>query len=364
MKVPLLDLKAQYAGIRDKVRPAVDAVLESQYFILGPQVEAFEKELATYVGAKHAIGCASGTDAILLALMALGVGPGDEVVTTPFTFFATAGCIARLGAKPVFVDIEPDTFNLNPAQLAGAITERTKAIMPVHLFGQCADMDPILAAAGGIPVVEDSAQALSAEYKGRKAGTLGRIACFSFFPSKNLGAFGDGGAVTTDDPALAEKIALLRVHGARQRYFHDEVGLNSRLDALQAAVLRVKLPCLDAWSSQRGANARRYDELLAGANVVLPAAKPYARHVYNQYTIRAADRDGLQKHLTAREIGNAIYYPVPLHLQKCFAPLGYGPGSLPEAERAAREVISIPIYPELTDQMARYVADSIREFTG
>ncbi|MBM4031789.1 MAG: DegT/DnrJ/EryC1/StrS family aminotransferase [Planctomycetes bacterium] len=364
MKVPLLDLKAQYATIRDKVRPAVDAVLESQCFILGPEVEAFEKELAAYVGARHAVACASGTDALLLALMALGVGPGDEVVTTPFTFFATAGCIARLGARPVFVDIEPDTFNINPALVGKAITKRTKAIIPVHLFGQCADMDPILAAAGGIPIIEDAAQSLSAEYRGRKSGVLGRVACFSFFPSKNLGGFGDGGAVTTDDAALAERLACLRVHGAKQKYYHDEVGLNSRLDALQAAVLRVKLPYLDAWSAQRALNARRYDELLAGAKVVTPVAKPYGRHVFNQYTIRAANRDGLQKHLGAREIGNAIYYPVPLHLQKCFAALGYAPGSLPEAERAAREVLSIPIYPELSEPMARHVAASIREFTG
>jgi len=364
MKVPLLDLKAQYAGIRDRVRPVVDAVMESQYFILGPEVEAFEKELAAYTGARHAIACASGTDAILLALMALGVGPGDEVITTPFTFFATAGCVSRVGATPVFVDIEPDTFNIAPTLIRKAITPRTKAILPVHLFGQCADMDPILAAAGDIPVIEDAAQALSAEYKGKKAGTLGRVACFSFFPSKNLGAFGDGGALTTNDPALAEKLTCLRTHGARQKYYHDEIGINSRLDALQAAVLRVKLPYLDTWSDQRAANARRYDELLAGANVVTPVAKPYARHVFNQYTIRAANRDGLQKHLAAHDIGNAIYYPVPLHLQRCYAALGYREGSLPEAERAAREVLSIPIYPELSDQMARYVAATIREFTG
>ncbi|HPD15776.1 MAG TPA: DegT/DnrJ/EryC1/StrS family aminotransferase [Planctomycetota bacterium] len=364
MKVPLLDLKAQYATIRDRVRPVVDAVMDSQYFILGPEVEAFEKELAAYVGAKHAVGCASGTDAILLALMALGVGPGDEVVTTPFTFFATAGCVSRVGATPVFVDIEPDTFNINPALVRKAITRRTKAILPVHLFGQCADMDPILDAAGDIPVIEDAAQSLSAEYKGRRSGVLGRVACFSFFPSKNLGGFGDGGAVTTNDSDLAARIATLRVHGGKQRYYHDEVGINSRLDALQAAVLRVKLPYLDAWSDQRAANARRYDEMLAGAKVVTPAAKAYGRHVFNQYTLRAADRDGLQKHLNAREIGNAIYYPVPLHLQKCYAGLGYAAGSFPEAERASREVLSIPVYPELTDQMARHVAASIREFTG
>jgi len=364
MKVPLLDLKAQYATIRDRIRPVVDAVMESQYFILGPEVEAFERELAACVGAKHAVGCASGTDAILLSLMALGVGPGDEVITTPFTFFATGGCISRVGATPIFVDIEPDTFNLDPALVRKAITQKTKAILPVHLFGQCADMDPILAAAGDIPVIEDAAQALSAEYKGRKAGVLGRVACFSFFPSKNLGCFGDGGAVATDEKDLADKVAMLRVHGGRQKYYHDVVGINSRLDALQAAVLRAKLPCLDGWSGQRAANARRYGEMLAGAKAVLPVAKPYARHVFNQYTIRVQNRDGLQKHLGAREIGNAIYYPVPLHLQKCYAGLGCREGSLPESERAAREVISIPVYPELTGPMARYVADAIREFTG
>jgi len=364
MKVPLLDLKAQYAQIRDQVRPAVDAVMESQYFILGPEVKAFEAELAAYVGARHAIGCASGTDAILLALMALGVGPGDEVITTPFTFFATGGCISRVGATPVFVDIEADTFNIDPAAVGKAVTGKTKAILPVHLFGQCADVDPLLEAADGIPVIEDAAQALSAEYQGKKAGTLATIACFSFFPSKNLGGFGDGGIVTTDDDALADSVRMLRVHGAKEKYYHDVIGVNSRLDALQAAILRVKLPCLDAWSDARGANARRYDELFAGSRVVAPVAKPYARHVYNQYTIRVPDRDGLMARLKEREIGCAIYYPVPLHLQNCYAHLGYQEGSLPAAEQAAREVVSIPVYPELTDEMIAYVADTILEFTG
>ena len=364
MKVPLLDLKAQYATIRDQVRPVVDAVLESQYFILGPEVEAFEKEVAAYVGAKHAIACASGTDAILLALMALGVGPGDEVITTPFTFFATGGCISRVGAKPVYVDIEEDTFNIDPAAVRQAITRKTKAIVPVHLFGQCADMDPILQAAGGIPVIEDAAQALSAEYKGKKAGVLGTVACFSFFPSKNLGGFGDGGLLTAQDDALAEKLRLLRVHGASKKYYHKMIGINSRLDALQAAILRVKLPCLDAWSGRRAANARRYNELFAGSQVTTPVAKPYARHVFNQYTIRAANRDGLEAHLKTREVGCAIYYPVPLHRQECYASLGYKAGSLPHAERASKEVISLPVYPEMTDEMLRYVAASVREFTG
>jgi dTDP-4-amino-4,6-dideoxygalactose transaminase len=364
MKVPLLDLKAQYAQIRDEVRRVVDEVMDSQYFILGPQVQAFEGEIAAYVGAEHAIGCASGTDAILLALMALGLGPGDEVITTPFTFFATGGCISRLCAKPVYVDIEEDTFNIDPAQIRAAITEKTKAIIPVHLFGQCADMDAIAGVAGEVPVIEDAAQALSAEYKGKKSGTLGTVACFSFFPSKNLGGFGDGGIVTTDDEALGEKVRMLRVHGAKQKYYHDMIGLNSRLDALQAAILRVKLPYLDGWSDGRAANARRYAQLFEGSNVVTPVAKPYARHVYNQYTIRVQDRDGLQARLKERDIGCAIYYPVPLHLQQCYADLGYKEGDLPVAEKAAKEVISIPVYPELTDDMMQYVADTIREFTG
>ena len=364
MKVPLLDLKAQYAAIRDQVRPVIDEVCDSQYFILGPQVEAFEQELAAYVGARHAIGCASGTDAILLALMALGVGPGDEVITTPFTFFATGGCISRLGAKPVFVDIDPATFNIAPAAIAPAVTPRTKAIIPVHLFGQCADMDPILEAAGNVPVVEDAAQALSAGYKGKKAGILGAIACFSFFPSKNLGAFGDGGIVTTNDDELAQTVRLLRTHGAERKYYHKMIGLNSRLDALQAAILRVKLPCLDAWSDARAANAARYGKLFEGSNVRTPVARPECRHVFNQYTIRVPNRDGVMAHLKANDIGCAVYYPLPLHRQDCYASLGYAEGSLPAAEAASAEVLSIPVYPELTDDMAAFVAQSVRQVTG
>ena len=364
MKVPLLDLKAQYAPIRDAVRAAIDEVCDSQYFILGPQVQAFEQEIAAYVGARHAVGCASGTDAILLSLMALGAGPGDEVVTTPFTFFATAGCISRAGATPVFVDIQPETFNIDPAAVARAITPRTKAIVPVHLFGQCADMDEIRAAAGHVPVIEDAAQALSAAYKGRRAGILGTLACFSFFPSKNLGGFGDGGIVTTDDEGLAARLRLLRVHGAHEKYYHDVIGLNSRLDALQAAVLRVKLPHLDSWSAGRAANAARYDRLFAGTNAVTPTARSDRRHVFNQYTLRVPKRDEVMAHLKANGVGCAIYYPVPLHLQKCYAGLGYTEGLLPEAERAAAEVLSIPVYPELTDDMAAYVAQKVRDVTG
>ncbi|MFW6164171.1 MAG: DegT/DnrJ/EryC1/StrS family aminotransferase [Planctomycetota bacterium] len=364
MKVPLLDLKAQYAGIREEVRAAVDRVMDSQYFILGPEVQALEEEVAAYAGAGHAVGCASGTDALLLALMALNVGSGDEVITTPFSFFATAGSIWRTGATPVFVDIEPETFNIDPEGVRGAITEKTKAIMPVHLFGQCAEMDPILEAAGDIPVVEDAAQALSAEYKGTKAGALGTIGCFSFFPSKNLGGFGDGGMCTTDDDVLAERLRRLRVHGAERKYYHKEIGFNSRLDALQAAILRVKLPHLDAWSDARAAHAARYDELLADANVVTPVARPHCRHVYNQYTLRAPDRDAVVAGLKERGIGCSIYYPVPLHLQDCFAGLGYSEGDLPVSEKAAAEVLSIPVYPELTAEMQQYVADTVRELTA
>jgi dTDP-4-amino-4,6-dideoxygalactose transaminase len=364
MKVPLLDLKAQYAQIRDQVRPVIDEVCDSQYFILGPQVEAFESEIADYVGAEHAIGCASGTDALLLALMALDVGPGDEVMTTPFSFFATGGSISRVGATPVFVDIDPETYNIAPEAVGPVITEKTKAIIPVHLFGQCADMDPLLAAAGEVPVIEDAAQALSAEYKGTKAGALGTLACFSFFPSKNLGAFGDAGMVTTNDATLAERVRRLRVHGARERYYHDEIGLNSRLDALQAAILRVKLPHLDGWSDARAANAERYSRLFDGSSVVTPVARADCRHVYNQYTIRVPNRDDVVAHLKANDVGCSIYYPVPLHLQQCYADLGYSEGDLPQAERAAGEVLSIPVYPELTDEMAGYVVEKVKEAVG
>jgi len=364
MKVPLLDLKAQYAPLRDEVRQAVGAVMDAQYFILGPEVAALEEEVAAYVGTPHAIGCASGTDALLLSLMALGVGSGDEVITTPFTFFATAGSISRCGATPVFVDIEEDTFNIDPAAVASAITDKTKAIMPVQLFGQSADMDAIQAVAGDIPVVEDAAQALSAEYKGKKVGSVGTLGCFSFFPSKNLGGFGDGGMITTDDEALATKLRSLRVHGAEERYFHRTVGFNSRLDALQATVLRVKLPHLDAWSDARAANAARYEALLDGAAVVTPVAKDCARHVYNQYTIRAQDRDGLLAHLKEQEIGCGVYYPLCLHRQDCFAHLGGKAGDMPVAEKASREVLSIPVYPELTEEMVEFVAATIRDFAG
>ena len=364
MNVPLLDLKAQYGAIREDVRRAVDGVMDSQYFILGPEVAALEEEVAAYVGAPHAIGCASGTDALLLALMALDVGPGDEVITSPFTFFATAGSIWRLGATPVFVDIEAETFNIDPEAVGAATTDKTKAVIPIHLFGQCAEMGPLLDAAGDIPVIEDAAQALSAAYRGTRAGAIGTIGCFSFFPSKNLGGFGDGGMLTTGDDTLAERLRRLRVHGAEKKYYHGEVGLNSRLDALQAAVLRVKLPHLDGWSDARAANAARYGELLAGASVTTPVARDHCRHVYNQYTLRVPNRDAVMAGLKDRGIGCAIYYPVPLHLQQCFAALGYREGDLPVSERAAAEVLSIPVYPDLTGEMQQYVADAVRELTA
>jgi dTDP-4-amino-4,6-dideoxygalactose transaminase len=363
--VPLLDLKAQYAGIREEVRAAVDAVMESQYFILGPEVEALEKEVAAYSGCQSGIGVSSGTDALLLALMALDLRPGDEVITTPFTFFATAGCVHRLGAKPVFVDIEPAGFNLDPAKIEAAITPRTRAIIPVHLFGQCAEMDPLMEIARRrkLPVIEDAAQAIGAEYRGRRAGSLGTVGCFSFFPSKNLGGFGDGGMITTSDPALAERMRMLRNHGAQPKYYHKLVGGNFRLDAIQAAVLRVKLKRLDQWSAARQQNAARYRRLFAElkleGQVVCPPELPARRHIYNQFSIRLQRRDAVRDRLAARKVGVEIYYPVPLHRQECFAALGYQPGSLPESERAAAEVLALPIYPELTAEMQRYVAESV-----
>ncbi|MEN6560335.1 MAG: DegT/DnrJ/EryC1/StrS family aminotransferase [Acidobacteriota bacterium] len=375
MNVPLLDLKAQYARIREEVRPALDRVIESQLFILGPEVEALEREIAAYSGVRHAVGVSSGTDGLLVALMALGIKPGDEVVTTPFSFFATAGVIARLLAVPVFVDIEPVSFNLDPARLERAITPRTKAILPVHLFGQCADMDRILAIARerGIPVVEDACQSIGAEYKGRKAGSLGDLGVFSFFPSKNLGGFGDGGMVVTNDAALNEKLLLLRQHGSAKTYHHKLVGGNFRLDAIQAAVLRVKLKHLDEWSTARRANATFYSKrftesgLRDGAGLRVPLSirersGDAHHHIYNQYTLRVRERDRLREFLKAAGVGTAIYYPVPLHLQECFAGLGNKAGDFPEAEKAAAEALSIPVYPELTEGQRDHVVRKVEEF--
>lgn len=368
MAVPLLELKAQYESIRAEVEAAVLDVLASQHFILGPVVERFEAEVAAYCGVPFALGVSSGTDALLLALMALGIGPGDEVITSPFSFFATAGCVHRVGARPVFADIDPGTFNLDPAAVEAALTPRTKAILPVHLFGQCADMDPILEIAQrrGLAVIEDAAQAIGSEYRGRRAGSMGDVGCFSFFPSKNLGGAGDGGLVTARDPELAERMRRLRNHGAKPKYFHGLVGGNFRLDAIQAAVLSVKLPHLDAWTAGRQRNAAAYRELLAGeaaaGRVILPVEAPGRRHIWNQFTIRVPGegrRDALMKHLHDRDIGTEVYYPRPLHMQECFAYLGCREGENPEAERASAEVLSIPIHPELAVAQIEEVAEAI-----
>jgi dTDP-4-amino-4,6-dideoxygalactose transaminase len=371
--VPQLDLKAQYATLRGEMARALEAVLEAQAFVLGPTVERFEAEMSGYLDGSQAIGCASGTDALILSLAALDVGPGDQVVTSPFTFFATASCAYKVGARPVFVDVEPGTLQIDPNKVEAAIGPRTRALLPVHLFGQCCDMDALLAMAERhrLPVVEDACQALGARHLGkdgrsRPAGTLGRTGTYSFFPSKNLGGYGDGGLVATGDLALAARLRKLRVHGAETRYHHLEVGWNSRLDALQAAVLSVKLKHLDAWSKARADNADRYDRLLAEAGLVaagkaVPLQRaPYSTHIFHQYTVRVKDRDAVAEHLRTRGIGHAIYYPVPLHLQECFRDLGYRAGALPVAEQAAREVLSLPMYPELTAaQQERVVAELV-----
>ncbi|MFH0909268.1 MAG: DegT/DnrJ/EryC1/StrS family aminotransferase [bacterium] len=363
MNVPLLDLKAQYRSIKAEIDAAVGAVFESQYFILGPTVQACERDVAAYCGCAHAVGVSSGTDALLICLMAEGIGAGDEVITTPYSFFATAGSIARLGAKPVFVDIDPITFNINPALIEAAVTPRTKAIMPVHLFGQVADMDPIMqiARSRNLVVIEDACQAIGAEYKRRRAGSIGHYGCFSFFPSKNLGGAGDGGMVTTNDPARAEKLVWLRNHGMNPKYYHKMLGGNFRLDALQAAVVHVKLKHLDRWTEGRQANAARYDSLLADTSVQLPAVV-MNRHIFNQYCIRTARRDELLKHLQQNGVGCEVYYPVPLHLQECFAPVGSRPSTFPESEKAAGESLALPIFPELSTDQAAFVAETIRGF--
>jgi dTDP-4-amino-4,6-dideoxygalactose transaminase len=368
MLMPFLDLKAQFAGIRREVLDAVTRTLETQQFILGPEVTAFETEISTLTGCTYSIACASGSDALILALLALEIGPGDEVITTPFTFFASAGSIARVGAKPVFVDIDPQTFNISPPAIKSAITPRTRAIMPIHLFGLSADMNPILelASAQCIPVIEDAAQAIGARYAGRPVGSLGLMGCFSFFPSKNLGAAGDGGIVTTNDVALADRLRLLHVHGARDKYVYEFLGMNSRLDALQAAILRVKLKHLDDWAAARQRNADRYRQLFREfhleSKISLPVAPPRFVHVYNQFTIRSSDRDNLREHLRSSGIPSEIYYPIPLHLQKAFSYLGHKPGDFPASEAASREVLSLPIYPELTEAQQRSVVAAIATF--
>jgi len=367
MAVPMLDLVAQYRTIRQEVRAAVDEVLESQRCVGGPKVVECERAITTYAGCKHGVGASSGTDAILNALMSLGVGRGDEVITTPFTFFATVGCIVRVGAKPVFVDIDPRTYNIYPVGIEAAVTERTKAVISVHLFGQMADMDPIVEVAEkhGLAVIEDAAQAIGAEYKGRRAGSIGTCGCFSFYPSKNLGGIGDGGMIVTDDEALAERCALMRNHGGPGGYRHKFVGGNFRLDAIQAAVILVKLRYLEQWHEARRANAAYYDAKFAGCDaIVTPHVEPHNRMIYNQYVIRikaqrGGDRDAVKVHLDETGIGNAIYYPVPLHLQECLADLGHGEGDFPHAEQAAHEVLALPVYPELTDTQQDEVASAV-----
>ncbi|MCX7817595.1 MAG: DegT/DnrJ/EryC1/StrS family aminotransferase, partial [Kiritimatiellae bacterium] len=366
MNVPLLDLKAQYAAIRSEVEAAMREVVESQVFINGPQVGALEAAVAAYCGVPHAVGVSSGTDALLVAMMAEEIGAGDEVVTTPYSFFATAGSIVRLGAKPVFVDIDPVTFNLRSDLVAGAVTARTRAILPVHLFGQLAEMGPILEVASRhhLVVIEDACQAIGAEHRGRRAGGIGDYGCFSFFPSKNLGGFGDGGMVTARDPAKAECVRLLRMHGMHPKYVHRKVGGNFRLDTLQAAVLLAKLRHLDNWTQARRRNAARYDRMFAEAGLtvrglVRTPVTVTDRHVFNQYVIRAERRDALVEHLRGCGIGCEIYYPIPLHLQECFRGLGYGPGDFPEAERAAKETLALPVYPELTDEQASAVVRAV-----
>ena len=376
--VPLLDLQAQYRSIRDELREAMDRVADSQYFILGPEVEGLEREVAAYSQCQFAVGLSSGTDALLAALMAIDLKPGDEVITTPYTFFATAGAVARLGATPVFVDIDPVSYNIDPNRIADAISSRTRAIIPVHLYGQMAEMDPImeLAAARNLYVIEDAAQAIGAEYKGRRAGSIGHYGCFSFFPSKNLGGFGDGGMITTNDQSLADKIKLLRNHGYRPKYYNAVVGGNFRLDAIQAAVLRVKLKYLDSWTAGRQNNADTYRKFFAASGlpielrlgdsnksgVVLPAELPDRRHIYNQFVIRNRRRNELVAHLKAQKIGTEIYYPVPMHLQECFADLGLKAGDFPESELAANETAALPIYPELTEDQISTVVSAIKGF--
>ena len=365
MRVPLLDLQAQYATIRDEIRPVVERVIESQQFILGPEVEAFEQEVAAYCGAKYAIGVSSGTDALLIALMAAGIGKGDEVITTPYSFIATATSISRVGAIPVFIDIDPNTYTIDPKAIADEITDATKAIMPVHLFGQCAEMKPILdlAKQQNLLVIEDAAQAIGAGQNGVKAGTMGAFGCFSFFPSKNLGGFGDGGLVTTNDDAFAQRVKELRQHGGKDKYRNAMIGINGRLDALQAAVLRVKLTHLDAWSAARREHAEYYTQAFQGMKEVqTPITAPGNTHIYNQYVLRVERRDELQAHLNAHQIGNAIYYPIPIHLQECYDILGYQETDFPAAEQAAAETIALPVYPELTRAQQDDVIETIHAF--
>jgi dTDP-4-amino-4,6-dideoxygalactose transaminase len=386
MKIPLLDLKTQYELIRGDVEAAIRDVMESQQFILGPRVEECERAVAAYCGSRYGVGVSSGTDALLMCLMAEHIGPGDEVITTPYTFFATAGCISRVGATPVFVDIDPVTYNLDPAQIKAKLTERTRAIMPVHLYGQAAEMAPIveLATEQGLVIIEDAAQAIGAEYNGRRVGTLGQYGCFSFFPSKNLAGAGDGGLIVTDDGERRDQLVRLRAHGSKPKYYHGVVGGNFRLDALQAAIVSAKLPYLEAWTEGRRGNAERYGRLFAASGLRITNARTWAsmsdadrvradrpqivlpsvveqRHVFNQYVVRMPGRDEVKKRLQAKGVATEIYYPVPMHLQECFKDLGHKRGDFPQSELAADETLALPIYPELTDEQAAYVVRSITE---
>jgi dTDP-4-amino-4,6-dideoxygalactose transaminase len=375
MRVPLLDLKAQYSTIKREVEAAIAEVMESQHFILGPKVEECEKAVARYSGCAHGIGVSSGSDALLACLMAENIGPGDEVITTPYTFFATVGAIARVGATPVFVDIDPATYNLDVSQLEAKVTPRTRAIIPVHLYGQMAEIDTVMALAQQhrLVVIEDAAQAIGAESKGRRAGSIGHYGCFSFFPSKNLGAAGDGGMIVTNDVERAEKLKCLRAHGSKPKYHHKIIGGNFRLDAIQAAIVSVKLPHLDDWTAARQRNARKYDQLFSQAGLAadvdgrgpvrLPAVVTN-RHIFNQYVIRVSRRDALQAALQQRGVGTEVYYPVPMHVQECFAYLGYGAGSFSESEGAAKETLALPVYPELSDDQLQYVFECVRDFVS
>jgi dTDP-4-amino-4,6-dideoxygalactose transaminase len=364
MKVPLLDLKRQYASIKQEIDNAVHRVLENTQFILGEDVRNFEAEVAEYCGSKHAVGVASGTDALLLALRACGVGPEDEVLIPDFTYIATSNVVSRLGAVPVFVDIDGDTYNVDPNLIEKKISKKTKAIIPVHLFGQCADMDSILEISRGhnLKVIEDAAQAIGAEYKGKKAGTMGDLGAFSFFPSKNLGAAGDGGMVITDDENLAEAIRKLRVHGATRKYFHSVVGYNSRLDTLQAAILSVKLKHLDEWSDKRKEKASFYDSALKDLGIQTPKVESFNRHIYHQYTIAVEKRDQLKDHLLKNQIGCSVYYPLPLHLQECYQSLGHKEGDFPISEKRSKQAISLPVFPEITQEEQEFVVKTIEEF--
>ncbi|MBD3426361.1 MAG: aminotransferase class I/II-fold pyridoxal phosphate-dependent enzyme [Candidatus Omnitrophica bacterium] len=371
MNIPLLDLKAQYQTIKDQIDQVLAKVVESQYFILSPEVAALESEVADYTGVSHSAGVASGTDAIILALKALDIGPGDTVITTPFTFFATAESISMVGAKPVFVDIEPDTYNIDPEKVRGLLENMdesekrsVKAIIPVHLYGQCADMTSLmdLAEKNRLKVVEDCAQAIGATHTGRKAGSFGDAGCFSFFPSKNLGGFGDGGMVVSSREDIIERVKKLRIHGSREQYVHDEIGYNSRLDSLQAAILRIKLTKLDEWFSGRQRIAAKYDEAFSGLDITIPAVAEGNIHTYHQYTVRVDDRNGLKQYLKDKGIAARVYYPVPLHLQPCYKDLGYSIGSFPVSEKMAEHVLSLPVYPELTDEKVEYIISSVTDF--